>query len=184
MMNPEKSYRRRCPRETTAVAVPEQGVAALDNRGFTLVEILVVCVLLGVLVTLAIPSYTAMINTAKVARCAEEIRTLEKDISAYQADRGTLPPDLTAVGQGTLLDPWKHQYEYHTIANIINSGENGGVQYEGPFIILNTDYDLYSKGADNLSTYAIPFPADTHTTSSDDIVRGSNGAFVGLAARF
>src|SRR5690242_10034535 len=105
MINPGKSYRRGCPREATAVAVPEQGLAALDNRGFTLVEILVVCAILGVLVTLAIPSYTAMINAAKVSRCAEEIRSIEKDISAFQADRGTLPPDLNAVGQGALLDP-------------------------------------------------------------------------------
>ena len=50
--------------------------------------------------------------------------------------------------------------------------------------VLNTSYDLYSKGADNDSVEGIPPLPDVPTASSDDIVRGSDGAFVGLANAF
>jgi prepilin-type N-terminal cleavage/methylation domain-containing protein len=179
MMNPEKSYRRGCPREATAVAVPEQGKGALDNRGFTLIELLLVCIILGILITLAIPSYNELINIAKVSRCAEEIRGIEKAIDAYQADRGALPNQLSDLGLGTPLDPWGHPYEYHTIANIIN-GENLGVQYKDFALVnMNSDYDLYSKGVDNASLEKL-----TENSGLDDIIRGSNGAFVGRGSAF
>jgi general secretion pathway protein G len=44
---------------------------------------------------------------------------------------------------------------------------------------LNDDFDLYSIGADGRSR-----PAITHPDSLDDVVRGANGAFVGLARNY
>lgn len=44
---------------------------------------------------------------------------------------------------------------------------------------LNTDFDLYSRGKDRLSTDALSTP-----NSHDDILRANDGAFVGLASHF
>ena len=46
-------------------------------------------------------------------------------------------------------------------------------------VVLNTDFDLYSRGKDRKSTDSISTP-DSH----DDILRANDGAFVGLASNF
>ncbi|HTG80521.1 MAG TPA: prepilin-type N-terminal cleavage/methylation domain-containing protein [Geobacteraceae bacterium] len=164
MMKPEKSHLKR---QAKAAVVS-------DNRGFTLIELLVVCVILGILASFAIPAYTATVNKARVSRCEEEIRGLERDIAAYQADRGVLPDDLNTIGRGSLLDPWGHNYVYYNIAR------GGGTQYKD-FVPanMNSDYDLYSLGADNDTTKKL-----TDAASQDDIIRGNNGAFVGLGTAY
>jgi hypothetical protein len=45
--------------------------------------------------------------------------------------------------------------------------------------LLNTDYDLYSSRKNGLSAALI-----TEKQSEDDIVRGHNGSYIGLASRF
>jgi general secretion pathway protein G len=44
---------------------------------------------------------------------------------------------------------------------------------------LNSDYDLYSRGKDGLSQ-----PRITDPVSLDDVIRGNDGAFLGLAAKY
>jgi general secretion pathway protein G len=44
---------------------------------------------------------------------------------------------------------------------------------------LNSDFDLYSMGKDGLSQAPI-----TARASQDDIIRASDGGFIGLAAQF
>jgi general secretion pathway protein G len=51
----------------------------------------------------------------------------------------------------------------------------GPLRKDGKLNPLNTDYDLYSVGADGLSAGPL-----TAMQSRDDIVRANNGAFVGL----
>jgi general secretion pathway protein G len=46
-------------------------------------------------------------------------------------------------------------------------------------IPLNSDYDLFSRGKDGLSK-----PAITDPVSLDDVIRGNDGAFLGLAAKY
>ena len=42
--------------------------------------------------------------------------------------------------------------------------------------VVNSDYDLYSRGADGLTA-----PGLTSPTGSDDIIRAQNGMYVGIA---
>jgi general secretion pathway protein G len=44
---------------------------------------------------------------------------------------------------------------------------------------LNNDYDLYSRGVDGISV-----PSITAPVSLDDVVRGSNGSFIGLGKNY
>ena len=55
----------------------------------------------------------------------------------------------------------------------------GGARKDHALNPLNTDYDLYSSGADGQSK-----PQITQKLSLDDVIRASNGAYVGLASDF
>jgi len=56
---------------------------------------------------------------------------------------------------------------------------NGQARKDRFLVPLNSDYDLYSDGQDGQTTAPI-----TAQKSQDDIIRASDGAYVGLASQF
>lgn len=151
------------------LATRRQKQAFSGCSGFTLVELIVVCAILGVLATMAIPSMKGYIKTTKNNACASDLRIIDKAITAYYIDRNVLPASLIDVGLDKQLDPWKRPYEYKNLSII------GAVPLEDIAMNnLNTDYDLYSKGEDGASTEASP-----NDFNKDDIARSNDGVFVG-----
>jgi len=63
-----------------------------NSRGFTLLEILVVMSILGILITLAIPSYNLAILKAKEAALKEDLFILRDLLDQYYSDHGNYPP--------------------------------------------------------------------------------------------
>jgi general secretion pathway protein G len=137
-----------------------------DNRGFTLVELIVVCTIIGVLATLAITLWPKYVNQAKETRAMSEIRTIETAITGYMSDHGDRPAGLSDIKYDTLKDPWNHPYIYEAAGSRLNVATP-----------VNTDYDLYSEGSDGTHVQSI-------VLSPDDIIRARDGAFVGLASNY
>ena len=121
-------------------------------RGFTLIEVLVVIVVIAVLASLVAPSVFQHVSTAKDASARSQLEMLGAALDAYRLDNGRYP--TTAQGLAALwdapiqeprptnwrgpylrkavpLDPWQHPYAYTSPA----------VQSRG-------GYDLLSYGAD------------------------------------
>jgi general secretion pathway protein G len=145
----------------------------LNTQGFTLVELLVVAVILGVLVTLAVPGFAHLVQNVKNSVAVSEIRNLEKDIIAYILDKGIPPNSLNDIGRGTLKDPWGNLYQY---ANI----KNGDPPRINQFLDkLNEEFDLFSRGKDGLFQQNI-----TDASSLDDIVRAGDGGWIGVAEKY
>ena len=63
------------------------------RRGFTLVEIMVTVVIIGLLATLAIPIAVRVQHRARNSRFASDIRTFEQAFETYAMTRGVWPPD-------------------------------------------------------------------------------------------
>ena len=67
------------------------------QRGFTLVELMVVVAVIGVLSTIAIPLYVNVQARGRVAKAQADSRTLASAVSVYGAHMGSIPTALTQL---------------------------------------------------------------------------------------
>lgn len=149
-------------------------LCARRSKGMGLLELLVTMVIASLLVTLSVPAYNGFVNRARVALAIGEIAAFDVDIERFRLNNNDrIPNNLTELPGVIPSDPWGRDYQF---LNIVTVGPGkGAFRKDGKLNPLNTDYDLYSMGADGDSKG--PLSAQV---SRDDIVRASNGAFIGL----
>lgn len=67
------------------------------DAGFTLVELIVVCAIIGILSAAAVANYRRSIVKAKEAALQQDLYTMRTLINQYFADKGKYPADLQAL---------------------------------------------------------------------------------------
>jgi general secretion pathway protein G len=67
-------------------------------RGFTLVEILIVVIILGILAAIVIPQFTNASTEARQSNLRSQLQTLRSQIELYKLQHKDVPPALASVG--------------------------------------------------------------------------------------
>ncbi|MGC8764017.1 MAG: type IV pilin protein [Acidobacteriota bacterium] len=103
---------------------PAAGAAADGRRrresGFTLMELMVVVAIIGILVSMAVPTYRSAVERAKETVLRQNLYVLRDCIDQYYADKGKYPDSLEAlVDEGYLrhlpVDPMTGQSDWVTV---------------------------------------------------------------------
>ena len=97
------------------------------QAGFTLIEVLLVVVIIGILVGVAMPRLGGRVEQAKESRARADIASIGTALRLYEVDTGSYPPSLSALltnpgnaqnwrgpylEKGVPKDPWDNEYLY------------------------------------------------------------------------
>jgi general secretion pathway protein G len=120
-----------------------------EQQGFTLIEIMVVVVIIGILASLVAPSVMRRIDEANVVKAKQDIRAYETALNLYRMDNFRYP----STDQGL-----KALIEKPADPNVRNWKEGGYIQalrkdpWGNDYVFLSPgtrgEYDLYTLGAD------------------------------------
>jgi general secretion pathway protein G len=118
----------------------------MNKRGFTLVELIVVMVILGMLAALVAPKFFGKIGKGKQSAVKTQIELLGQALDTFRLDTGRYP--TTGEGLEALLtDPGVNNWDGPYLKKAIPNDPWGRpYHFESPG--NHGDYDLYSLGAD------------------------------------
>lgn len=69
----------------------------MKQRGFTLIEVLVVVVIIGVLVSMALPMYTRTIERSRAAEAMTIVKTINDAVYVYYSDKEKCPTSFSQL---------------------------------------------------------------------------------------
>ena len=121
------------------------------NSGFTMIELLIVIVILGLLASLVAPKFFSQLGTAERGIASAQMNAFETALDTYRLDMGHYPAKLEELRKSDKprwdgpylpkevpLDPWGNPYIYKV------PGENGA-----PYTIMTYGADGQPGGTDN-----------------------------------
>ncbi|MDE2090499.1 MAG: type II secretion system major pseudopilin GspG [Gammaproteobacteria bacterium] len=119
-----------------------------QHSGFTLIEVMVVVVILGILASIIVPKIMDKPDEARVVKAKQDIRAIQSALEMYRLDNyvypttdqglealvqkpntNPVPPHWKQYLDRLPVDPWGHPYQY------LNPGVHGAI-------------DIWSYGAD------------------------------------
>jgi general secretion pathway protein G len=124
------------------------GPARTGQAGFTLVELMIVVAIIGILGTIAVPSYRQSIVKAREAVLRQDLFTMRDLLDQYRADMGKYPPSLQDLVTATYLrtipvDPFTQSASTWQI--IVDETEGGVVDVHSGASLVASDGKPYNQ---------------------------------------
>jgi general secretion pathway protein G len=148
----------------------------MKRRGFTIIEVLTVTLVVGLLMAMIAGGFQRYMDGARRQEAIVMVGTISDALRKWDRTKGSLPATLAEAGYGDVTDPWGNAYQY---VNLLTASGNGVARKDKKLAPLNSDFDLYSMGADGITAASLG-----NSASRDDIVRARDGGFIGLAEDF
>ncbi len=130
----------------------DQPVPGLSNRGFTLLELMIVMAIMGILITIAQPNLKQSIVRAREAVLREDLFQIRDALDQYYADNGKYPgqlADLINLSEKTKSylrsipkDPFTGDTNWITIS--LESEEGGVFDVHSSSPLVGTDGTAYN----------------------------------------
>ncbi len=80
------------------------------ERGFTLIEIMIVVIVLGILAALVVPRFVGRTKEARVTAAKSDIASLCLSVDLFEADTGDYPDDLSELLSDPGVNGWRGPY--------------------------------------------------------------------------
>ncbi len=138
-----------------------------QQRGFTLLEMMVVVAIIAILAAILIPNFTHARAQAATSACMSNLKSIATAMELYYTDNQSYPAandaDIATLGLGTYMGNQKPVDPAGTGAYKVSSNETGGVW----------SYQIWCPGTHDPSTLtAIANGSSTNTTIEYDNAQG------------
>jgi general secretion pathway protein G len=132
-----------------------------QRRAFTLIELLLVLVILGILAAIVVPRFSGRTEQARIAAAQSQIATFSTALDAFEVDNGYFPKGRNGLSdlvqqprdaqnwRGPYLksdipkDPWGHEYIY----------ECPGKHNPSGYDLMSVGPDGRDSGDDNITNW-------------------------------
>ncbi|MBU1078647.1 MAG: type II secretion system protein GspG [Spirochaetes bacterium] len=114
----------------------------LNNKGFSLIEILIVLAIIGIFAFIGVPSLMRTLSTAKIKATKLEMQTIRSVLTTYYTEYDKYPKSIQKlvdekfIGPEVLKDGWNNPYNYRPYPDDQNNPDQ--------------KYDIISNGKDGI----------------------------------
>lgn len=128
------------------------GQKGTSEKGFSLVEMVVVVAVLGILVAIVVPALLSAVDRSRQRRSMADMANIARASGMYQVDNGRFPPALAALQpdyMGTVppTDGWGAGFVYTPAGNqrsyqLISLGKDGALGPAAPPLWMNEPFEV------------------------------------------
>ncbi len=103
------------------------------NQGFTLVEILIVVIILGILAAIVIPQFSSASNDARLSALANDLQTLRSQLEVYKIQHLDHYPNVQSADSGVTWAASTANFVARMTGKTDKYGQTSGTTF-GPYM--------------------------------------------------